>query len=90
MTAPFEKTFLRILKRHLSRDFPNPKRAGCPSKRELNLLAAEPAKVEAWIVEHLLSCSPCHLAYSRILRKQKTKRDVPKQSGKSGGAAARK
>ena len=69
----FEKKFLRVLKRHLSHDYPNPKRIGCPQKRELNLLSTQPTKVEDWIVSHLMSCSPCYLTYSMILRKQKSK-----------------
>jgi hypothetical protein len=69
----FEKKFLRVLKRHLSHDYPNPKRIGCPQKRDLNLLSAQPTKVEDWVVNHLMSCSPCYLTYSMILRKQKAK-----------------
>jgi hypothetical protein len=69
----FEKTFLRILKRHLSHDFPNPKRIGCPPKQELDLLARQPTRVEAWVVKHLLGCSPCYLTYSKMLQKQKAK-----------------
>ena len=90
MIDPFEKRLLRVLKRHLSRDFPNPKRIGCPPKQELELLAAEPAKVGNWVVEHLLSCSPCYLIYSGILRKQKTKHATHKPGGRSRSATAEK
>ena len=69
----FEKKFLRVLKRHLSHDYPNPKRIGCPQKWELNLLSTQPTKVEDWVVNHLMSCSPCYLVYSKILQKQKAK-----------------
>lgn len=88
VSDPFEKKFLRILKRHLSRDFPNPKRIGCPPKQQLDKLAVAPQRAPDWVVEHLLSCSPCYLMYSKILREQKTKRDTQKQTTKSRGAAA--
>ena len=88
VTDPFEKKFLRILKRHLSRDFPNPKRIGCPPKQQLMKLAAMPQSVRDWVVEHLLICSPCYRAYSKILRKQKTKDAGRKKAAKSRRAAA--
>ena len=69
----FEKKLLRGLKKHLSHDFPNPKRIGCPTKRLLKLLSVQPTHAEKWIVDHLLCCSPCYLTYSGILRKQKAK-----------------
>ena len=88
VTDPFEKKFLRILKRHLSRDFPNPKRIGCPPKQRLMKLAGRPESASDWIVEHLLSCSPCYRAYSKILRKQKTKRVRPQKAAKPRRATA--
>ena len=90
VTDPFEKKFLRILQRHLSSDFPNPKRIGCPPKHQLMKLAATPQSVSDWVVEHLLSCSPCYRTYSEILRKQKTKDAGPKEAVKSRRAAAGK
>jgi hypothetical protein len=72
--SAFEKKLLRGLKKHLSHDFPNPKRIGCPTVRELKLLSIEPSETEKWVVDHLLCCSPCYLTYSRILHKQKAKR----------------
>jgi hypothetical protein len=72
-SGAFEKKLLRGLKKHLSHDFPNPKRIGCPTNRLLKLLSVQPTHAEKWIVDHLLCCSPCYLTYSRILRKQKAK-----------------
>jgi hypothetical protein len=74
----FEKKFLRVLRRHLSHDYPNPKRIGCPGRQELDLLCTQPMKVEDWVVNHLMSCSPCYLVYSEILRKEKTKGRIGK------------
>jgi hypothetical protein len=67
--AQFEDKFLRALAKHLSRDFPNPKRLGCPTEEELRGLSTRPARAQHWIVQHLMYCSPCYLAYRKILGK---------------------
>jgi len=67
--APFEKKFLLALERHLSRDFPNPNRVGCPTEEELHALSNKPVRAKRWIVQHLICCSPCYLAYRKILKK---------------------
>jgi hypothetical protein len=65
--SPSDKTLLTFLDRHLSRDFPNPDRKGCPSKELLELLAFDATRVQASVVRHLLRCSPCYRCYARLL-----------------------
>ena len=64
-----EKAVLKFLDRHLSRDFPNPKRRGCPNAELLELTAFGPQHVEQSVVRHLFHCSPCYKRFSAFLQK---------------------
>jgi hypothetical protein len=72
---PSEKALLQLLKQHLQRDYPNPRRSGCPPEQSLVRLAERPLTGKSSIVRHLFHCSPCYRVYSRALhdvRKAKT------------------
>lgn len=62
-----ETGVLKFLDSHLSKDFPNPKRRGCPSNEVLELLAFDPQQVRQSVVRHLFRCSPCYRRYSVLL-----------------------
>jgi hypothetical protein len=62
-----EKTLLKFMKDHLSKEYPNPRREGCPPQALLKLLAKEPREVEAAVVYHVFHCSPCYKTCSRLV-----------------------
>jgi hypothetical protein len=66
-----EERVLDLLAQGLSREFPNPKRVGCPDSAVLKGIAFRKlrlAKVDQWL-GHLSSCSPCFQEFTE-LRKQ--------------------
>ena len=67
-----EKTLLKLVKHHLSKEYPNPRREGCPPKALLKRLAKEPQKVDAAVVYHVFHCSPCYKTCSGLLARLKT------------------
>ncbi len=69
-----EKTLLKFLKEHLSKDYPNPRREGCPPKALLKDLAKEPQEVDAAIVYHVFHCSPCYKTCSSFVARLKPSR----------------
>jgi hypothetical protein len=69
-----EKTLLKIMKEHLSKEYPNPRREGCPPKALLKLLAKEPQEVDAAVVFHVFHCSPCYKTCSRLIAALKPSR----------------
>ena len=62
-----EKTLLRFVKEHLSNEYPNPEREGCPPKAVLKSLAKEPHASDAAIVYHVFHCSPCYKTCSDFI-----------------------
>jgi len=67
-----ERVLLNLLKGHLSKDFPNPRRRGCPPKETLARIARKPLTGPSSVVRHLFQCSPCYRLYSRALHRSKT------------------
>jgi hypothetical protein len=66
-----EKRILDLLDKGLSRDFPNPRRIGCPGPAILKSIALHKlrlAEADPWLA-HFSSCSPCFQEFSEI-RKQ--------------------
>ena len=70
---PSEKQIHEFLKLHLSKDFPNLGRKGCPSDDALRLLAAHPREIHPSVIRHIGRCSPCFYRYGQILRKRRAK-----------------
>ena len=66
-----ERTLLKFIKNHLSKNFPNPRRKGCPRRETLERLAKEPQKVNSSVVHHVFRCSPCYKTCSRLLARMK-------------------
>ena len=66
-----EKTLLKLVKEHLSKEYPNPRREGCPPKATLKRLAQDPQQVDASIVYHVFHCSPCYKTCSSLLARLK-------------------
>ena len=66
-----EKTLLKLLKEHLSKEYPNPRREGCPPNSQLKRLATEPKDVDAAIVYHVFHCSPCYKTCSGFVARLK-------------------
>ena len=60
--------------KHFSEDFPNPMRAGCPSKADIKDLADNPVHAKESALGHISFCSPCYRDYSHFLRAVKRKR----------------
>jgi hypothetical protein len=63
-----EKRILDLLDRGLSRDFPNPRRVGCPGHAILKSIALHKlplSEADPWL-DHLSSCSPCFQEFSEI------------------------
>ena len=69
-----EKTLLKFVKDHLSKEYPNPQREGCPSKALLKRLAKEPQEVDAAVVYHVFHCSPCYKACAGFVARLKPRR----------------
>jgi hypothetical protein len=66
-----EARIIDLLARGLSRDFPNPQRAGCPDSEVLRGIAFRELRlteVQQWL-DHLGSCSPCYQEFT-VLRKE--------------------
>jgi hypothetical protein len=66
-----EKRILDLLDRGLSRDFPNPRRVGCPDSAVLKGVALHKvplAEADRWL-DHFSSCSPCFQEFTQF-RKQ--------------------
>ena len=68
-----EKTLVKFMKEHLSKDYPNPQREGCPPKLTLERLANQPQQVDPSVVFHVFHCSPCHKECRRMLARLKAK-----------------
>ena len=66
--SPTEKALLGYLKQHLSNDFPNPTRIGCPPLEALERNAQDPIHADESVSKHVAHCSPCYRVYSRLLR----------------------
>ena len=79
---PLSDEKLRELgRKHFARDFPNPKRLGCPPKGELERLAENPCDANESVLSHISYCSPCYRDYSRSLQARKKK--LRSKSGKN-------
>ena len=71
-----EKRILDALGRGLLREFPNPKRKGCPGKDILTGIARHAiplAEAEPYL-EHLTTCSPCYRDFCRMRESDKVRR----------------
>ncbi len=68
--SPTEKALLGYLKQHLSNDFPNPTRVGCPPLEALERNAKDPIHADESVSKHVAHCSPCYRVYSRLLRRE--------------------
>ena len=66
-----DKAFLKLGRKHLAEDFPNPTRQGCPQDDVLRLLAEQPTKVDDSVLDHITLCSPCYMTYSAFLQQIK-------------------
>ncbi len=63
-----ENRLLRMLRRHLAEDNPNPNNDDCPSREELSSAALNPAKADPQLHRHLTTCSGCYLASEEMLK----------------------
>lgn len=63
-----ENELLRILRRHLTEDNPNPNKDGCPSGEALRALALDSIKGDTSLRRHLTICSRCYLAFEQLLK----------------------
>ena len=68
-----EKTLVKFMKEHLSKDYPNPRREGCPPKLTLERLAKQPQQVDPSVAFHVFHCSPCYKECRRLLAHLKAK-----------------
>jgi hypothetical protein len=68
-----DEALREIGRKHFARDFPNPKRLGCPTKADIESLAKNPRKAKESVLSHLSFCSPCYRDYSRLLQAKKKK-----------------
>jgi hypothetical protein len=63
-----EDEFVGLAKSHLSEDFPNPERIGCPADSDLTRMAVHPIEArDAKVSKHLMRCSPCFKRYMQVL-----------------------
>jgi hypothetical protein len=76
-----EENLLELGRRHFAKDFPNPKRQGCPPRNALQLLAEDPRKAENSVLNHISFCSPCYQDYSSFLNVRKSKRKPKSRRG---------
>ena len=68
-----ERKFLQAARAHFAKDFPNPKRMGCPPTSQLKQLADRPGAADESVLNHVSFCSPCYRAFSRFLQTDKKK-----------------
>lgn len=68
-----EKSLLHAGRAHFAKDFPNPKRVGCPPVGKLKQLAEHPGFADESVLNHISFCSPCYRDYSRFLQVRKRK-----------------
>jgi len=68
-----EKTLFKFMKEHLSKDYPNPRREGCPPKLTLERLAKLPQQVDPSVASHVFHCTPCYKECRRLLARVKAK-----------------
>ena len=62
---------LDLLARGLSREFPNPRRVGCPAYAVLRGIASRElrlADIQQWL-NHLSTCSPCYQEFNELRKK---------------------
>jgi hypothetical protein len=64
-----DEAFLEIGNRHLSENFPNPTRQGCPADTVLKQAAEQPAQMSEETLDHITLCSPCYNIFSEFLGK---------------------
>jgi hypothetical protein len=80
-----EKALLGYLKQHLSNDFPNPMRVGCPPLEALERNAKDPIHADESVSKHVAHCSPCYRTYSRLLREELARiRQAPRHNPNRG------
>lgn len=72
-----DEALREIGRKHFARDFPNPKRLGCPPTADIERLAENPRDAKESVLSHLSFCSPCYLDYSRLLQAKKKKLRSP-------------
>jgi len=74
------------LKQHLSNDFPNPTRIGCPPLEALECNTKDPIHADESVSKHVGHCSPCYRAYSRLLREElaRIRPPVPRHKSNRG------
>ena len=77
------KAFLKLGRKHLAEDFPNPTRQGCPQDDVLRLLAEQPTKVDDSVLDHITLCSPCYTTYSGFLQQMKAKHSNSRSQARS-------
>src|SRR5262245_41363632 len=63
-----EKRLLQAAADVTRTEYDNPERAGCPTPETLELLARRrfPLRDSQQLVDHIATCSPCFVAYSRF------------------------
>ena len=66
-----ETKLLQAGRAHFAKDFPNPKRVGCPAAEKLRQLAEHPSLADESVLNHISFCSPCYRAYSGFLQARK-------------------
>lgn len=74
-----EARLLNFARRYLSEAFPNPQRMGCPTQRELRLMALQPQQADESVSDHLTFCSPCFKRYMDFLVDLQQERGVKKR-----------
>ena len=70
-----EKKLLKAAEATARTDFENPERAGCPDPKTLTLLARRHSSVTESpdLIDHIGTCSPCFVEYSRYRSAHKTR-----------------
>ena len=76
-----EEQLLQAGRSHFAKDFPNPKRIGCPAAEKLRQLAERPGHADESVLNHISFCSPCYCAYSGFLQARKKKIRAKTQPG---------
>jgi hypothetical protein len=69
-----EQELIEALERVVRKDYPNPERIGCPSKKVLKQAAASPKRPLRAVLDHIAKCAPCMKEYDRLRRKGKAPR----------------
>ena len=66
-----EGDLVEALEQVVREEYPNPRRTGCPSEKELKRAASSPRRASQPVLDHIAVCADCLKEYDRLRRHAK-------------------